>query len=145
MDEGGSYISIDSAVMPSLGKLYLEGRPVASCERLMGNGTACYRGKTPDSDQRNCFLKFKWRWARERPEDELLKVANEASGEPSPLITTKKSKAQQIREEVCDGECIEHLRSNKRTMLSMLADTPHIRKRQTTSSKIVCVVTSSVG
>ncbi|TRX91749.1 hypothetical protein FHL15_007302 [Xylaria flabelliformis] len=77
MDEGGNYINIDSAVVSSLGKLYLEGRPIASCERLMGNGTACYRGKTPDSDQRNCFLKFKWRWARECPEDELLKVANE--------------------------------------------------------------------
>ncbi|RYC61290.1 hypothetical protein CHU98_g4921 [Xylaria longipes] len=30
-----------------------------------------------DSDQWNYVLKFKWRWARERPEDELLRLAKE--------------------------------------------------------------------
>lgn len=31
----------------------------------------------PDSNRWNYVLKFKWRWARERPEDELLKLAKE--------------------------------------------------------------------
>ncbi|KAI0455632.1 FunK1 protein kinase [Xylaria acuta] len=73
----GSYISLDGAVMPSLGKLYLEGQPISSREKLVGNGTTCYRARIPDSDQWNYVLNFKWRWIRERPEDELLKLAKE--------------------------------------------------------------------
>lgn len=38
-DKGGSYIVLDSVVMPSLGKLYLESQPIASREKLVGTGT----------------------------------------------------------------------------------------------------------
>lgn len=76
-DEGGSYITLDSVEMPALGKLYLESQPIASRGRLVGTGTACYRARMPDSDQWDYVLKFKWRWARDRPEDELLKLASE--------------------------------------------------------------------
>ncbi|KZZ95972.1 serine/threonine-protein kinase Sgk2 [Moelleriella libera RCEF 2490] len=71
-DKGGSYI-----VLNSVGKLYLESQPIASSENLVGTGTTCYRARMPDSNQWNYVLKFKWRWARERPEDELLKLAKE--------------------------------------------------------------------
>ncbi|KAH8898376.1 FunK1 protein kinase [Thozetella sp. PMI_491] len=64
-DKGGSYI------------LYLESQPIASREDLVGTGTTCYRARMPDSNRWNYVLKFKWRWARERPEDELLKLAKE--------------------------------------------------------------------
>ncbi|KAK3933963.1 hypothetical protein QBC46DRAFT_429750 [Diplogelasinospora grovesii] len=75
-DKGGSYIILDSVAMPStLGKLYLESQPIASREGLVGAGTTCHRARTPDSNRWNHVLKFKWRWARERPEDELLKLA----------------------------------------------------------------------
>lgn len=74
-DKGGSYIILDSVAMPSLGKLYLESQPIASREGLVGTGTTCYRARMPDSNRWNYVLKFKWRWARERPEDELLKLA----------------------------------------------------------------------
>ncbi|KAI8630987.1 FunK1 protein kinase [Xylariaceae sp. FL1651] len=74
-DKGGSYIILDNKVMPSLGKLYLESQPIASREGLVGTGTTCYRARMPDSTRWNYVLKFKWRWARERPEDELLKLA----------------------------------------------------------------------
>lgn len=74
-DNGGSYIILDSVVMPSLGKLYLESQPIASRDDLVGTGTTCYRARMPDSDRWSYVLKFKWRWARERPEDELLKLA----------------------------------------------------------------------
>jgi hypothetical protein len=74
-DKGGSYIILDSMVMPSLGKLYLENQPIASREDLVGTGTTCYRARMPDSNRWSYVLKFKWRWARERPEDELLKLA----------------------------------------------------------------------
>ncbi|KAI1168469.1 FunK1 protein kinase [Nemania serpens] len=73
--EGGSYAILDSVVMPSLGKLYLESQPIASREDLVGTGTTCYRARMPDSTRWNYVVKFKWRWARERPEDELLKLA----------------------------------------------------------------------
>ncbi|KAI3395608.1 hypothetical protein diail_1046 [Diaporthe ilicicola] len=75
-DEGGNYTILDSVGMPSLGKLYLDSQPIASREALVGTGTTCYRARTPDSNRWNHVLKFKWRWARERPEDELLKLAN---------------------------------------------------------------------
>jgi hypothetical protein len=74
-DKGGSYIVLNSVAMPSLGKLYLESQPIASREGLVGTGTTCYRARMPDSNRWNYVLKFKWRWARERPEDELLRLA----------------------------------------------------------------------
>ncbi|UPK91911.1 hypothetical protein LCI18_002846 [Fusarium solani-melongenae] len=76
-DKSGSYIILDNAAMPSLGKLYLESQPIASREGVVGTGTTCYRARMPDSNRWNYVLKFKWRWARERPEDELLKLAKE--------------------------------------------------------------------
>lgn len=74
-DKNGSYIVLDNIAMPSLGKLYLETQPIACREGLVGTGTTCYRAKMPESDRWNYVLKFKWRWARDRPEDELLKLA----------------------------------------------------------------------
>ncbi|KAI0203992.1 FunK1 protein kinase [Astrocystis sublimbata] len=74
-DKGGNYIIPNSEVTPSLGKLYLESQPVASREALVGTGTTCYRARMPDSTQWSYIVKFKWRWARERSEDELLKLA----------------------------------------------------------------------
>lgn len=74
-DKSGSYIVLDSVAMPSLGKLYLETQPITCREGLVGTGTTCYRAKMPDSDRWNYVLKFKWRWARDRAEDELLKLA----------------------------------------------------------------------
>lgn len=76
-DRGGSYVVLDSVAMPSLGKLYLESQPIASREGLVGTRTTCYRARMPDSNRWNYVLKFKWRWARDRPEDELLKLAVE--------------------------------------------------------------------
>ncbi|KFY34525.1 hypothetical protein V494_06702 [Pseudogymnoascus sp. VKM F-4513 (FW-928)] len=78
-DEGGTYATPDSAETPSLGKLYLESKPIASSEQLIGTGTTCYRARMPDSKQWDYVVKLKWRWARDRPEDELLKFATEKS------------------------------------------------------------------
>ncbi|KAI1662452.1 FunK1 protein kinase [Daldinia decipiens] len=69
-DKAGSYI-----VLESLGKLYLESQPIAFREGLIGTGTTCYRARMLDSNRQDYILKFKWRWAREHPEDELLKLA----------------------------------------------------------------------
>ncbi|KAH7176300.1 serine/threonine-protein kinase Sgk2 [Dactylonectria macrodidyma] len=74
-DESGSYIFLDSVGMPPLGKPYLESQPVVSCKSLVGTETTCYRARMPGSNRWNYVLKFKWRWARERPEDELLRLA----------------------------------------------------------------------
>ncbi|KAI1392937.1 FunK1 protein kinase [Hypoxylon trugodes] len=64
-DKGGNYIILDSVVMPSLGKLYLESQPIASREGLVGTGTTCYRAKIPNSNRWDYVIKFKWRWARD--------------------------------------------------------------------------------
>ncbi|KAM5381125.1 hypothetical protein ACJZ2D_003041 [Fusarium nematophilum] len=71
-DEGGSYI-----ILPSLGKLSLESQPIASQDGLIGTGVTCYRAKIRDSKRWDYIVEFKWRWAREHPEDELLKLAKE--------------------------------------------------------------------
>ncbi|KAK2611958.1 hypothetical protein QQS21_002064 [Conoideocrella luteorostrata] len=60
-----------------LRKLYIEDYPMATGEGIVGAGTTCYRAKVPDTDDWNCVLKFKWRWAGERPENELLNLAKE--------------------------------------------------------------------
>ncbi|KAF3061013.1 hypothetical protein GL218_02854 [Daldinia childiae] len=62
-------------VLEPLGKLYLESQPIAFRKGLIGTGTTCYRARMLDSNRWDYVLKFKWRWARERPEDELLKLA----------------------------------------------------------------------
>lgn len=74
-DKDGSYIILDGVAMPSLEKLYLETHPIASRQGLVGAGTTCYRARMPDSDRWDYVFKLKWRWARERPEDELLRLA----------------------------------------------------------------------
>ncbi|KAJ0160361.1 hypothetical protein CTA2_8110, partial [Colletotrichum tanaceti] len=76
-DEGGGYVVLDSEAMPSLGKLYLESQPIASRKSVVGTGTTCYRARVPGSNRWDYVLKFKWRWARQRPEDELLKLVQE--------------------------------------------------------------------
>ncbi|KAI0546194.1 FunK1 protein kinase [Xylaria curta] len=62
MDEGRSYVTLDGAAMPSLGKLYLETRPIASHKSFVGNGTVFYRAKTPNSDQWNHLAKERCVW-----------------------------------------------------------------------------------
>ncbi|KAI0890734.1 kinase-like domain-containing protein [Annulohypoxylon maeteangense] len=76
-DGDGNYIILDDAVMPPLRKLYLESQPIASHERLVGTGTTCYRARAPNSNRWDYVLKFKWRWASDRPEDELLKLVKD--------------------------------------------------------------------
>lgn len=75
-DKDGCYIFLDTAAAPSLGKLYLERHPLSQ-GYLVGNGATCYRERSPDSSHWDYVLKFKWRWARKRPEDELLKLGKE--------------------------------------------------------------------
>lgn len=75
VDTGGRYILTDSVAIPPSGKLYIESQPIASRENLVGTGTTCFRVRLPDSQDWKYVVKFKWRWARERPEDELIRLA----------------------------------------------------------------------
>lgn len=75
VDSVGRYIVTDSLSIPPSGKLYIESQPIASRSDLVGTGTSCYRARLPDSQDWKYVVKFKWRWARERPEEELLKMA----------------------------------------------------------------------
>ncbi|OTA54014.1 hypothetical protein K449DRAFT_389540 [Hypoxylon sp. EC38] len=74
-DMNGIYVTLDNAALFSSGKLYLDSQLIASRECLVGTGTTCYRARMPNSNRWDNVLKFKWRWARDRPEDELLKLA----------------------------------------------------------------------
>ncbi|KAK0706790.1 hypothetical protein B0T26DRAFT_756246 [Lasiosphaeria miniovina] len=81
-DEVGSFITFELEPEPghaaALGeKLYLEDQPIALSRTLVGQGTACYRGRRPTSSRWHCVVKFTWRWARTRPEEELLRLAGE--------------------------------------------------------------------
>ncbi|OAA33442.1 serine/threonine-protein kinase Sgk2 [Moelleriella libera RCEF 2490] len=64
--KAGGHIA-HSAATSSFGNPHLESEPIAATEDLVGTGTACYRARMPDSDQWTFVVKFKWRWARERP------------------------------------------------------------------------------
>ncbi|KAI1150874.1 FunK1 protein kinase [Nemania diffusa] len=78
-DEDGSFIILNLMVMPSLGKVYLESQPISSHEDLVGTETMCLRSRMPDPTRWNYVLKVKRRRARDRLEDELLKLAKEQS------------------------------------------------------------------
>ncbi|KAG6150660.1 hypothetical protein E4U37_005867 [Claviceps purpurea] len=79
MDEGGSYILCSNTGASSLGKLYLESQPIASSDGIVGTGTVCYRAKRPEVNEWNYVLKLKWRWARDRSEEEFLSLAKTKS------------------------------------------------------------------
>lgn len=158
-DKGDSYMVLDNVAIPSLGKLYLESQPIASREGLVGTGMTCYRARMPDSKRWSHILRLKWRWARERPEDELLKLAKEkclwGPRVPSHLIITKKSKTRQICAEVSDGEDTESSpgftfarkigisKGNSKKVVAVLTDLSNIQKKPTTSFKIVSLPASS--
>lgn len=76
-DQAGSFITLDDATVSSLEKLYLEDQTIALSEELVGEGTTCYRAKKLDSDRWDYVVKFKWRLASDRPEEEPLKLAKE--------------------------------------------------------------------
>lgn len=79
-DEEGSYITLENVANSNLAKLYLESQSIACREGLVGTGTTCYLARPSGSNRWNYVLKFKWRWARHRPEDELLRLAQEKCG-----------------------------------------------------------------
>ncbi|KAI0142834.1 hypothetical protein GGR57DRAFT_376041 [Xylariaceae sp. FL1272] len=69
-DEIGPHVTLHDT-----GKIYIDHQPIASRDNLVGSGTSCFRARRPDSEQWTHVLKFKWRWARDRPENELLQLA----------------------------------------------------------------------
>ncbi|KAK3372291.1 serine/threonine-protein kinase Sgk2 [Podospora didyma] len=76
-DDIGSFVTLEDAPTIPLGKLYLEGQPIALSENLVGEGTTCFRAKALGSDEWTHVIKFKWRWAATRPEGTLLRLAKE--------------------------------------------------------------------
>lgn len=78
-DGPDAYIPLEeeNVISPSLRhKLYIENQPFARSDRLVGAGTTVYRGKaTKESPSWEYVVKFKWRSAASRPEEEILKLA----------------------------------------------------------------------
>ncbi len=70
-------ITVDCMINGLSRKLHVEEYPIAARQGLVGVGTTCYRAKVPNSHDWNYALKLKWHWAQERPENELLNLANE--------------------------------------------------------------------
>ena len=75
--EVGSYIAFDSTPVLSLKTLYLEDQTIALSEDIVGEATTCYRAKNLGSQRWEFVVKFKWRLASERPEEDLLQLAKE--------------------------------------------------------------------
>ena len=73
--EAGRCITLDDALVPSLQKLYLEDQTIALSEDIVGEGTTCYRAKSLGAQRWDYVVKFKWRLASKRPEEELLQLA----------------------------------------------------------------------
>lgn len=73
--EGDYIISKDSSDDAWPTKVLLQGWPMTTPEGLVGSGTVCYRGRTAGFHDWDCAVKYKWRGATERPENELLEVA----------------------------------------------------------------------
>ncbi|GJD04212.1 hypothetical protein ColKHC_13037 [Colletotrichum higginsianum] len=138
-DEGGSYIVLDSEAMPSLGKLYLEGQPIASRESVVGTGTTCYRARMPDSNRWDYVLKFKWRWARQRPEDELLKLVQERRVWGAISLDYYK----ELERHTHPGD-IQAWMSNDGMVLAAPTDSSTVQKKPTISFKIASFPASSL-
>ncbi len=77
-DEIGSFTTLERATMAGAkSRLYLEEQAIALSEELVGQGTVCYRARTPDSNRWDHVVKFKWRLSRDRREEDFLKRAGE--------------------------------------------------------------------
>lgn len=75
---GRTFITPRAAASPvPLGKLLLEDEGIVIPEDIVGEGTTCYRVKRPRVDRWEHVVKFKWRLASDRPEEELLRFVNE--------------------------------------------------------------------
>lgn len=75
---GRTFITPKAAASPGpLEKLLLEDEAIVVPEAIVGEGTTCYRVKRPRADRWEHVVKFKWRLASSRPEEELLSFVNE--------------------------------------------------------------------
>ncbi|KAI1264082.1 FunK1 protein kinase [Xylariaceae sp. FL1019] len=71
-DATGTYVRLRD-----MGQVYIDPQPIACRDGLVGGGMSCFRARRPDSDLWTHVIKFKWRWARRRPENELLLLAKD--------------------------------------------------------------------
>ncbi|VUC26774.1 unnamed protein product [Clonostachys rosea] len=73
-DDAGTYVVLPS----SLKKLYIEEKPLALRQGIVGHGMSCFRARLSDSSSDwDSVLKFKWRWVQAEPEDKLLRLAKD--------------------------------------------------------------------
>ncbi|KAL8366623.1 hypothetical protein RB595_010472 [Gaeumannomyces hyphopodioides] len=76
-DDGGDFITLDNGSSLSPTTLYLDEQPISLRQALVGVGTVCYKARSPDSNRWDYVVKFKWRRARDRREDEILLLTEE--------------------------------------------------------------------
>ncbi len=78
-DEDGKYITTGETAAGSAfpEKVYIQDEPIALHGDQVSAGTTCYLARMPQLDRWNYVVKFKWRRASDRPEEEMLKTANE--------------------------------------------------------------------
>lgn len=76
-DEAGKYITMRAEDKKVGARLYLEPRPIAISQDIVGEGTTCYRAKRLNSNGPEFIVKLKWRLATKRPEEKLLKLVQE--------------------------------------------------------------------
>ena len=78
-DEDGNYIMTrDAVVGPDFSnEFYIQAKPIALHGDQVSAGTTCYLARMPQLDRWNYVVKFKWRRASNRLEEEMLKAADE--------------------------------------------------------------------
>lgn len=73
----GSYVTFGSADEDKTGRLYLEDKPIAAPQYLVGPGTTCYASRTSNSQTAEFVVKFAWREDSNHTERELLELTKE--------------------------------------------------------------------
>lgn len=78
-DKIGKYILFQGDHEATESRLYLEDQPIVTPEDIIGEGTTCYRAKRVGSNWWEFIVKLKWRLAKSRPEEQLLRLVRERS------------------------------------------------------------------
>ncbi|KAH6957780.1 hypothetical protein BKA56DRAFT_601420 [Ilyonectria sp. MPI-CAGE-AT-0026] len=73
----GDYVAFGSADQDETVRLYLEDKPIAAPEYLVGPGTTCYAARTSISQTAEFVVKFAWREDSNHTERELLELTKE--------------------------------------------------------------------
>ncbi|KMU74789.1 hypothetical protein CISG_00719 [Coccidioides immitis RMSCC 3703] len=101
------FINIKQDGSETAKRLQLKPDPLTHQQAIVCRGTACYLTKAPDSEDWNHVTKFSWTSDRQKPEADLLRLANQKGVEGIARLRSRSSSQQlnPLQNEVtCDVE-----------------------------------------